>query len=201
MNYNELPEMKLEEFQERVRAIDQGGGRMWFHFEGREVETSTACMRWLRQQYPDVVLSSEVEKPNREGLEMMAAEAEVVFFSKSWAEAKGYQKATDLLKDQAKGLPRASLLFCTWGADGATVFRTKDQYFVTGKATLPEGFKVIDTVGAGDTFLAGALFGILNPPLDEDRLPDHALAIGNRLAVQKVMREGFAGLQLDEGMR
>jgi len=31
-------------------------------------------------------VSVEVEKPGREGLEELAAEADVVFYSKSWAE-------------------------------------------------------------------------------------------------------------------
>lgn len=43
------------------------------------------CIRYLRQQLPDVVVSVEVEKPQRPGLEMLAAEADIVFYSKSWA--------------------------------------------------------------------------------------------------------------------
>lgn len=35
---------------------------------------------------PGCTVSVEVEKPNREGLVELAAEADVVFYSKSWAE-------------------------------------------------------------------------------------------------------------------
>lgn len=36
---------------------------------------------------PSATVSVEVEKPGREGLSELAAEADVVFYSKSWAEA------------------------------------------------------------------------------------------------------------------
>lgn len=42
----------------------------------------------------------EVEKPNREGLERLAAEADAVFYSKTWAQAKGFQSAKECLQDQ-----------------------------------------------------------------------------------------------------
>ena len=42
-------------------------------------------MRYLRQRFPAVKISVEVEKPGRAGLEDLAAEANVVFYSKSWA--------------------------------------------------------------------------------------------------------------------
>lgn len=198
VNYNELPEMKVQEFQEKVAdGIDKGGGRMWFHFEGREVETSVACMRWLRQQYSDVLLSAEIEKPNRDGLEQMAAEADVVFFSKTWAEAKGYNSAQQTLKDQARALIKASLLFCTWGADGATVFRAKDNAYADGRARVPQGLSVVDTVGAGDTFTAGALHAILNQLDHQGGVAEAALAAGNHLATHKVVQEGFGRLSLE----
>jgi ketohexokinase len=34
------------------------------------------------------VISVEVERPGREGLEALAAEADVVFYSKSWAQVR-----------------------------------------------------------------------------------------------------------------
>lgn len=42
-------------------------------------------MRYLRQRFPTIKISVEVEKPGRAGLEDLAAEADVVFYSKSWA--------------------------------------------------------------------------------------------------------------------
>jgi hypothetical protein len=44
------------------------------------------CIRRLRHQRPDCQVSVEVEKPGRDGLEELAAEADVVFYSKTWAQ-------------------------------------------------------------------------------------------------------------------
>ena len=43
-------------------------------------------MQHLRQHHPTVKISVEVEKPGREGLQDLAALADVVFYSKSWAQ-------------------------------------------------------------------------------------------------------------------
>jgi ketohexokinase len=45
-------------------------------------------MRCLRQVSPGCTISVEVEKPGREGLVELAAEANVVFYSRGWAEVR-----------------------------------------------------------------------------------------------------------------
>lgn len=44
------------------------------------------CMQYLRAELPCARISVEVEKPGRDGLAELAAEADVVFYSKTWAE-------------------------------------------------------------------------------------------------------------------
>lgn len=44
------------------------------------------CIRYLREKFPAVRVSVEVEKPARPGLQELAVEADVVFYSKSWAQ-------------------------------------------------------------------------------------------------------------------
>lgn len=56
------------------------------HQQGRLPETTLECIRYLRQSDPEARISVEVEKPGRQGLQELAAEADVVFYSKSWAE-------------------------------------------------------------------------------------------------------------------
>lgn len=63
---------------ERFTSADQ--------FQGRIPDITIECMRYLRKCYPAITVSVEVEKPAREGLQMLAAEADVVFYSKSWAQ-------------------------------------------------------------------------------------------------------------------
>ena len=59
--------------------------------QGRNVEASLSSIYHLRNLYPGVTISVEVEKPKREGLEALAALADVVFYSKSWAEVHAIQ--------------------------------------------------------------------------------------------------------------
>jgi ketohexokinase len=40
-------------------------------------------------KFPHVKISVELEKPGREGLQELALEADVVFYSKSWAVVSG----------------------------------------------------------------------------------------------------------------
>ena len=48
------------------------------------------------------------------------------------------------------------------------------------------------TIGAGDTFIAGILYGLRYDAQDWSMADK--LAFANRLAGQKVLQEGFAGL-------
>lgn len=54
--------------------------------KGRIPTTTLQCIRYLRQVLPRCRISVEVEKPNREGLDRLASEADVVFYSRTWAE-------------------------------------------------------------------------------------------------------------------
>ena len=46
------------------------------------------------------IISVEIEKPGREGLEDLAKLANIVFYSKSWAQGKGYRTARECLEAQ-----------------------------------------------------------------------------------------------------
>jgi hypothetical protein len=54
--------------------------------KGRIPETTIECVRCVRQVLPGSTVSIEIETPNRGGLVELAAEADVVFYSRSWAE-------------------------------------------------------------------------------------------------------------------
>jgi ketohexokinase len=55
--------------------------------KGRLPDTTMRCIRHVRETFPEAKVSVEIEKPGRAGLQELAAEADVVFYSKSWAEA------------------------------------------------------------------------------------------------------------------
>ncbi|KAI9372164.1 Ribokinase-like protein [Aspergillus egyptiacus] len=190
VNYNELPEMTLEEFMRGVDTLDSEPA--WFHFEGRIPDVTLTCIRHLRERFPGIKISVEVEKPGREGLQKLAVEADVVFYSKSWAQANGHSSAEDCVRRQSSLTRHASLLCCTWGENGAVAFEPKTGYFVHSPAYTPPGFTVVDTIGAGDTFIAGMLYGLVCKA--DNWTLSQKLEMANRLAGTKVAREGFSGL-------
>ncbi|OHE95940.1 D-sorbose [Colletotrichum orchidophilum] len=197
VNHNELLDMTTDEFLDVVEAFRGQGGRTWWHFEGRVPETTLGCIRALRRVLGDgdgddaATVSVEVERPGRAGLRELAAEADVVFYSKSWAEDCGYLSAEDCLRKESLTLPRASLAMVTWGAEGAWCMSLKDRQLVKSPVKTPVK-QVVDSVGAGDTFVAGMLYGLICQAETWDVA--HKLGFAVALATLKVQREGFGGL-------
>lgn len=142
INYNELPEMTSKEFT--AIADELGNEISWCHFEGRIPEVTLECMRYLRQHFPSVRISAEIEKPARAGLQDLAAVADVVFYSKSWAQGNGYTAPEDCLRAQAAMTPKASLLFCTWGRDGVSVLELPSSDYMHCPAYVAEGADAIE---------------------------------------------------------
>ncbi|ESA42449.1 hypothetical protein GE21DRAFT_7304 [Neurospora crassa] len=246
VNYNDLPEMTTDEFMKiadgfvslqhdhNVDASSRGfiGEDCWWHFEGRIPETTLQCIRYLRQVLPGSTISVEVEKPGREGLAELAAESDVVFYSKSWAESRGYTNPEACLRGELPNCKKASLMLCTWGCQGAgalfpspagtgggnneqTAEVAEPDYLHCSTAEVFETqiITVVDTIGAGDTFIAGIMYGLLmaspsatataTATATKDRSwiqstsqkeKKKLLAFAVRLATQKVQMEGFNGI-------
>ncbi|PLN78745.1 putative ketohexokinase [Aspergillus taichungensis] len=190
VNYNELPEMEIDEFSSIADRLGQYS--RLFHFEGRIPDVTVECIRYLRQQFPNVIVSVEVEKPQRPGLEMLAAVADIVFYSKSWALGNGYKSAEECLHGQAAVTPKATSLYCTWGQEGAWGLDKRAGQTFHGSAYTPPGFQVVDTIGAGDTFIGGILYTHIS---NKDFSLLESLQFANRLAGLKVAQEGFSGLE------
>ncbi|CAG8151468.1 unnamed protein product [Penicillium olsonii] len=143
VNYNELPEMRCDEFESAIEPFHTAAEVPWFHFEvcstrilrvpqmvrhtkdtltlnkGRVPEVTIECIRYIRHRFPEASVSVEIEKPGRPGLQQLAEVADVVIYSKGWALNKGYTTAEDCLRKQMPKTRQASLLCCTWGDDGA----------------------------------------------------------------------------------
>lgn len=129
----------------------------------------------------------------------VAREADVVFYSKLWAENQGYTSAREFLSSQIPFMRDDALLCCTWGADGATVVqRSSHQPDSSTWGSVPAWNpedppkQVVDSIGAGDTFVAGMLFALSHHK--EDWSLGQKLAFANELAGRKVFQEGFDGI-------
>lgn len=190
INFNGLREMTGEEFASVANKFGRYMG--WCHFEGRIPDITLLSMRHLRQLHPTVKISVEVEKPGREGLQDLATLADVVFYSKSWAQGNGYKSSKECLRAQATLTSNASLLLCTWGESGVSALELPSQKYAECPAFKAEGAKTVDTVGAGDTFIAGMLFGLTCH--FEDWALERKLTFANEVAGRKVVQEGLRGL-------
>ncbi|SPJ79849.1 uncharacterized protein FTOL_08240 [Fusarium torulosum] len=198
VNYNDLPEMTEDEFGNIARSFE-AGEETWWHFEGRIPDTVQSCIRLLRNVLPNANISVEIEKPGREGLSELASEVDVVFYSRSWAESRGHKTPEDCLKGEEHR--KASLALCTWGADGAAGLSRSSGETETVRCRWPAqdvyggDISVVDAVGAGDTFIAGMLYGLICHPGDWST--GRKLGFAVQLATLKVQREGFDGLGAD----
>jgi len=107
-------------------------------------------------------------------------------------QGNGYQSLEECLRAQAVIAHKASLLLCTWGKDGAAALIPSRSIYVFSPSYIAENLQVIDTIGAGDTFMAGMLYGLICHGDDWSLL--QKLQFANKIAGIKVVQEGFSGL-------
>ncbi|KAJ4346115.1 hypothetical protein N0V95_005668 [Ascochyta clinopodiicola] len=106
--------------------------------------------------------------------------------------------AETFLRSQIPLTSSDCLMFCTWGSSGATALRKLHNKFEALESV--DGWKPspshntpqpVDSVGAGDTFIAGMLYAMV----EQKRWGlAERLAFANELAGRKVHRHGFEGL-------
>lgn len=179
VHYRDLAELDLATFKHHDL-----GRYQWLHFEGRAVNETLLMMQYAKQQQPHLPCSLEIEKP-REGIEKLFPKADVLLFSRHYAEANGYQSATDLLHAIQPQAPHARLI-CAWGDQGAYALEPQGSII---HAPAHKQWQVVDSLGAGDTFNAGIIHNLLaGTPLLQ------ALHNSCYLAALKCSQQGFANL-------
>lgn len=172
VHFRDLPEYSAEDFLELdLRGFD------WVHFEGRAID-QLVPMLWRARGMCGLPVSLEVEKP-REGIEDLFEQADLLLFSRDYAQAQDFSDAPALLRSLAPGVPAT----CTWGAQGAWAIDHDGRLLHVAAPTLEA---VVDTLGAGDVFNA-AMVHALNNGLTVEQ----ALQAAVTLASSQCTREGL----------
>jgi ketohexokinase len=168
VHHRDLPEFGVDDFA----RIDPGAWD-WLHFEGRNIAATAIMME--RANAAGKTVSLEIEKP-RPGIETLFPLAGVLLFGRDYVESLDSEGPDEFLRRQHARLP-GRRLFCAWGAGGAWTIDTNGEPLHSPAWTPP---RVVDTLGAGDTFNAGVIDGLLR-----GRTPAAVLAGACRLAGEK----------------
>ncbi|XP_004029026.2 ketohexokinase isoform X4 [Gorilla gorilla gorilla] len=163
----------------------------WIHIEGRNASEQVKMLQRIdahnTRQPPEqkIRVSVEVEKP-REELFQLFGYGDVVFVSKDVAKHLGFQSAEEALRGFYGRVRKGAVLVCAWAEEGA------DALGPDGKLLHSDAFpppRVVDTLGAGDTFNASVIFS-----LSQGRSVQEALRFGCQVAGKKCGLQGFDGI-------
>lgn len=187
VHYRNLPEYSFDDFMRNFYSEAQPNPFEkvdWLHVEGRNILDTVKILDFVANRNPQLKISIEVEKP-REHLEKLYAYGDIVFFSRHFANNMRYPEAQFFLQDW-RNKCRAAVLVCPWGASGAFAV---DHDGVFYQANAVQISRAVDTIGAGDTFVAGFIHAKLaGLPLQG------CLRYANALAGKKCSQPGFDNL-------
>ena len=177
IHYRNLPELCFNQF-DQIDLKDF----IWFHFEARNTPDVHQMMFKAREF--NKVISLEAEK-ERDNLDLLFPLADIIFFSRPFALSRGFVNAQSCLQHFNK-IHTDKLLVCTWGSDGAYAMQG-DLLFSSSAFYID---KAVDTIGAGDTFIAGFIHSQLSALSIQD-----SLIYACRLAGLKCSQTGFDNLE------
>jgi ketohexokinase len=179
VHYRDLPEYAYADFEKiPLAAFD------WLHVEGRDIAQLTLMLEHVRQTAPALPVSIEIEKP-REQIAQLYQYGNLLLFSRHYARHCGFAEAGAFLRHM-QSATCGQLLICAWGDAGA--YALQDGQLHHGPAVAPP--RLIDTLGAGDTFNAAVIDAQLH-----GLAIDATLAAACRLAGAKCAQAGFDHLQ------
>lgn len=145
----------------------------WIHFEARNVPETTKMMLKIREynktkpEAEKIKISLDLEK-KREGNLLLIKYADVAILGRDFAEILGCvsdkKTASFTLKELTETDDRYKneniLIICPWGTDGAAALDSTGNYHES--PAVPPPNQIVDTLGAGDTFCAGALNSLMS---------------------------------------
>lgn len=184
---NNMPELKLADFQRLDLSL-----YCWIHFEGRRnvdeiIKMIKRVKDFTKEQKLEIKISVELEKKRPQLRELLMVEADVIFVGKDFAQFVGYNSPEETVNGISTQTKFTSTVICPWGEHGAVARGCGTMVMCSSPAYPPE--KVVDTLGAGDTFNAGVVFCLSRGWPVKD-----AIQFGCELAGKKCGLVGFDGL-------
>ncbi|OBZ83133.1 Ketohexokinase, partial [Choanephora cucurbitarum] len=147
--------------------------------------TMTKGEEWNKQ----LKISIELEDPGAPELDELLKKSDVFFFSKEFAMKKGFNDSKEFIRYYQPRSKPGSILFCTWGSQGAACSsRIGDILCVPA----PQKDQASNSVGAGDTFIAGVIYC-----LGRSYSLWFALKFACELANREITQTGFDNLTKD----
>ncbi|KTF72008.1 hypothetical protein cypCar_00033715 [Cyprinus carpio] len=181
-----LPDVSVEDFSK----VDLSQYK-WIHWEGRNADEQVKMIERVREynskqeEKNRVTISVEIEK-TREALYQLFPLGDLVFVSKDVAQHFGFTSAAAALKGFYGRLSKGATLICAWAEKGADAMGP-DGVIIHSDAFPPE--KLVDTLGAGDTFNASVIYSLSNGGSLQD-----ALTFGCQIAGKKCGVHGYDGI-------
>ncbi|KAH8294364.1 hypothetical protein KR054_011528 [Drosophila jambulina] len=161
----------------------------WVHFEARNTMHTAKMMQSIREHDQETgqrtIISLDFETRYDQNLELCQP-CDYVIFSKELASTKGWTTPRQTCEELAGDIPsnggKKPVIICPWGSEGAVCLESSGN-FLQFSSYPPE--KVVDTLGAGDSFVAG----FINATFENQRDLSEAVDYANRIASRKI--EGF----------
>ncbi|XP_058988342.1 ketohexokinase isoform X4 [Mustela lutreola] len=155
--YRNLPDVSATDFEK----VDLTRFK-WIHIEGRNASEQVKMLRRIEQHNASqppaqkIRVSVEVEKP-REELFQLFGYGDVVFVSKDVAKHLGFRSAGEALRGLYRRVRKGAVLVCAWAEEGADALGPDGRLLHSDAFPPP---RVVDTLGAGDTFNASVIFSL-----------------------------------------
>jgi len=155
-----LPEVKASEFKEKFEnKLEEYS---WIHFEGRNFTEIREMMEFLKKQKTEknlnLTISVEFEKiRDFSWFEYLIPFSDVIFMSKDFARSNGWTSGDlGILGLREKYGAKEQVIVCGWGEKGAFAIdpSLNDTPFFVEALSVD----AIDTLGAGDCFIAAAVW-------------------------------------------
>uniref|UniRef100_A0ABI7XFN4 Carbohydrate kinase PfkB domain-containing protein n=1 Tax=Felis catus TaxID=9685 RepID=A0ABI7XFN4_FELCA len=207
--YRNLPDVSAADFDK----VDLTRFK-WIHIEGRNASEQVQMLQRIEQhnarQPPGqkIRVSVEVEKPREELFQLFGYGDVVkkrprgrscirktkqkrprepeVFVSKDVARHLGFRSAVEALRGLYGRVRKGAMLVCAWAEEGADALGPDGQLLHSDAFPPP---RVVDTLGAGDTFNASVIFS-----LSQGKSMQEALRFGCQVAGKKCGLQGFDGI-------